>query len=222
MKPYIMGLILMVGLGCKAKEEGTVTEVDPIPQPEMVVDDQLLSKAYFASGCFWCVEAVYESVSGVLSAVNGYAGGTKEDATYEKVSSGRTNHAETVEVLYDPRVISYETLLKVFFGSHDPTTLNRQGPDSGPQYRSAIFYKNESEKAAAEKFIQDMYTSGDFKKGSITTEVVPFNAFYPAEDYHQDYEKLNPNQPYIRAVSVPRLKAFMKQYPELLKGAENH
>ncbi|GLR15957.1 peptide methionine sulfoxide reductase MsrA [Portibacter lacus] len=185
----------------------------------MNADLEDLETAYFASGCFWCVEAVFESVKGVEEVISGYAGGKKSTANYSQVSAGKTAHAEAVEVYYDPSVISYETLLKVFFGSQDPTTLNQQGPDRGTQYRSSIFYKNDAEKLAAEKYIAKL-TEDKVYDSPIVTEVVPYKAFYDAEDYHQDYERNNPNQPYVRAVSVPRLKRFQAKYPELLK--ENH
>ncbi|MCB9232564.1 MAG: peptide-methionine (S)-S-oxide reductase MsrA [Bacteroidia bacterium] len=174
------------------------------------------SKAYFASGCFWCVEAIFESVEGVHEVISGYAGGSAGTATYNQVSGGRTGHAESVEVYYDPSVVSYETLLKVFFGSHDPTTLNQQGPDHGTQYRSAIFYQNDTEKAAAEMYIKQLIAEKAFS-GNITTEVSKLKAFYPAEEYHQDFERRNPNQGYVKAVSIPRLKKFQSKYPELLK-----
>jgi len=178
-------------------------------------------KAYFASGCFWCVEAIFESVKGVEEAVSGYAGGEIDNPTYRKVASGSTKHAEAVEVYYDPKVVSYETLVEVFFGSHDPTTLNRQGPDAGPQYRSAIFYRNEEEKAAVDQYVQKLKEEKVFD-GEITTEIAPFKAFYKAEDYHQDYEKHNPNQPYVVAVSIPRLNRFKKKFPHLLKEEASH
>ncbi len=176
-----------------------------------------LSKAYFASGCFWCVEAVFESVNGVKEVISGYAGGTTVNPTYEQVGSGRTGHAESVEVYYDPKVVSYETLLVVFFGSQDPTTLNRQGPDVGTAYRSVLFYQGETEKNLAEAYIKKLDASGQFK-AKIVTEVVPFKAFYPAEDYHQNYEKLHADNPYVRNVSIPRLRKFQEKYPELLKA----
>lgn len=179
--------------------------------------DKKYDKAVFASGCFWCVEAVFESVQGVKEAISGYAGGKATDAHYEIVSNGVTDHAESILVLFDPNVVSYQTLLKVFFGSHDATTLNRQGPDAGRQYRSAIFYINDSQKIEAEKFIKELYDSGKYKSGSITTQISQLPAFYKAEDYHQDYERKNPNQPYVRAVSIPRLNKFKASYPDLLK-----
>ena len=178
------------------------------------------TSAVFASGCFWCVEAVFESVEGVSEAVSGYAGGSAKTANYSDVSAGRTKHAEAVEVFYDPEVVSYETLLKVFFGSQDPTTLNQQGPDRGTQYRSTIFYKNEAEKIASEKYIAQLTAEKVFDS-PITTTLEPLVKFYDAEDYHQDYEARNPNQPYVRGVSVPRLNRFKTKYPELLKKGKH-
>lgn len=172
--------------------------------------------AVFASGCFWCVEAIFESIKGVPEVISGYAGGTKADATYEKVSAGVTDHAESVMVYYDPEIINYKTLLEVFFGSHDPTTLNRQGPDSGRQYRSTIFYNNDAEKIAAETYIKNLEENQVYSS-AITTTLEKLDQFYPAEDYHQDYEKNNPNQPYVKSVSIPRLKKFQAKFPELLK-----
>lgn len=174
------------------------------------------NKAYVASGCFWCVEAIYESVEGVVEVISGYSGGEASDANYRDVSNGITDHAEAVEIYYDSSKIDYKTLLIVFFGSHDPTTLNRQGPDAGRQYRSAIFYQNDNEKRQAKEYIKELEENNVFKS-AITTEVVALKAFYPAEDYHQDYEKKNPGNPYVKSVSVPRLKKFQSKYPELLK-----
>ena len=187
--------------------------------PEKLSQAELdkLSKAYFASGCFWCVEAIFEEVKGVKEAVSGYSGGKIKDPTYEQVSSGATRHAEAVEVYYDPAEVDFATLVRVFFGSHDPTTPNRQGPDRGPQYRSVVFYQNAAEEAETRKEIKELESSGEFPEGSIVTEVVPFEVFYDAEDYHQDYERKHPNNPYIQGVSIPRLKRFQKKFPELLK-----
>ena len=176
------------------------------------------SKAYFASGCFWCVEAIFESVRGVEEAVSGYAGGEELNPTYEQVSRGETGHAEAVEVYYDPELVSYATLVEVFYGSHDPTTVNGQHPDYGTQYRSMIFYQNEVEKKIAEDYKAKLEASEEYDK-PLATEIVPLKKFWVAEDYHQDYEKKNPNQPYVRSVSIPRLKKFQAKYPELLKEA---
>ena len=178
-------------------------------------------KAYFASGCFWCVEAIFESVSGVGDVISGYAGGTEKNPTYEAVSRGLTSHAEAVMVPYDPSVVSFETLLAVFFGSHDPTTLNRQGPDRGAQYRSITFYQNDKERASIENIIQKFKERNTFE-APITTEVKALTTFYKAEDYHQDYEARNPNNPYVRAVSIPRLNRFKKAFPMLLKKGKQH
>tara|TARA_R110000751_G_scaffold51280_9_gene112697 strand:+ start:298 stop:963 length:666 start_codon:yes stop_codon:yes gene_type:complete len=177
---------------------------------------QQYETAYFASGCFWCVEAIFESVKGVKEVVSGYSGGKEKNPTYEDVGYGRTTHAETVEVYYDPKLVSFETLVKVFFGSHDPTTLNRQGPDKGAQYRSIAFYKNDSEKKIINDYISQLQKEKVYS-APIVTEVKSFKIFYDAEDYHQDYEKNNPNNSYILNVSVPRLKRFQAKFPELLK-----
>lgn len=179
--------------------------------------DEGLSRAYFASGCFWCVEAIFESVEGVKEAVSGYAGGKEKNPTYQQVSAGRTGHTETVEVIYDPNVVSYETLLEVYYGSHDPTTVNGQHPDFGRQYRSAIFYQTDEERIAAEKAKTQ---AGEQHRAPIATEITPLTTFWPAEGYHQDYERRNPNDSYVRAVSIPRLNRFKQRFPHLLKAEE--
>lgn len=184
---------------------------EPLPKAEL----DTLQKAYFASGCFWCVEGIFESVEGVREVVSGYSGGQTENPTYEQVCSGGTGHAETVEIYYDSTKVSYATLLKVFFASHDPTTLNRQGPDGGTQYRSAIFYRNANEKALAKQYIDSLLTNKVYPK--ITTELSPLTVFYPAEIYHQDYECRNPNNSYVQNVSLPRINSFKNKFPELLK-----
>lgn len=175
-----------------------------------------LSTAYFASGCFWCVEAVFESVQGVEEAVSGYAGGHTENPTYQSIGTGRTGHAESVKVYYDSDIVDYSTLLKVYYGSHDPTTVNGQEPDFGTQYRSIIFYQNEEEKKITEDFKKRLASSGQYDN-PIVTEIVQFEKFYEAEEYHQDYERRNPTQSYVRNVSVPRLNRFKEKFPDLLK-----
>lgn len=172
--------------------------------------------AYFASGCFWCVEAIYEDIIGVKEVISGYSGGTEKNPTYEQVGRGLTSHAEAVEVYYDPKEVDFATLVKVFFGSHDPTTLNKQGPDHGAQYRSIAFYTNENEKKIIEDYIAQL-TKEKVYDSPIVTQVEKFVKFYDAEDYHQDYERLNPNNPYIINISVPRYKRFQAKYPELMK-----
>lgn len=166
--------------------------------------------AYFGSGCFWCVEAIFESVKGIEYAESGYSGGKVKNPSYNQICTGTTGHAETVKVVYDPIIISYDDLLRVFFNSHDPTTLNQQGPDKGTQYRSVIFYTTNEEKEKAKAYIQKLLANKKFK--SITTECVAFEKFYKAEDYHQNFERDNPDNPYVISVSKPRLKAFKKKH----------
>ena len=179
---------------------------------------QGMEKAYFASGCFWCVEAIFESVEGVQEAHSGYSGGKTKNPTYNQIGYGNTGHAEAVEVIYDPKVVSFKTLVEVFFGSHDPTTLNRQGPDRGTQYRSVAFYQNDTEKNAIESHIVKLIEE-EVYSNKIVTEVTPLVKFYYAEEYHQDYEKINPENSYVRNVSIPRLNRFKAKYPHLLKKA---
>lgn len=171
--------------------------------------------AYFASGCFWCVEAIFESVIGVEEAVSGYAGGKTLNPTYKKIGTGKTGHSETVAVYYNPKKVSFETLVTVFFGSHNPTTVNGQHPDYGSQYRSIAFYNTPNEKKIIAEAILKL-TATVYKR-KIATEVIAFTKFYKAEEYHQDYERRNPNQGYVKAVSKPRLNKFKKKFPALLK-----
>lgn len=225
LKNILVALILLIAASCKSSTKTeTTTVAAAITAPTEVVKEQLtqteLQKyetAYFASGCFWCVEAVFESVKGVKEAVSGYAGGTEDNPNYNMIGNGITRHAETVEVYYDPAVISYIQLVQVFFGSHDPTTLNRQGPDRGSQYRSIAFYKNKTEKQLIEGYIQAAIDMNIYQGEPITTEVTPFTKFWKAEDYHQDYERRNPNNSYVRNVSVPRLNRFKENFGEFLK-----
>jgi len=179
-----------------------------------------LQVAYFASGCFWCVEAVYESVEGVQEAVSGYSGGVIKNPTYKQICTGRLEHAEAVKVYYDSSIVSYSTLVDVFFNSHDPSTRNAQGPDSGPQYRSIAFYADDAEKTIIDAKISALKKAKTHS--SITTQVKKFDVFYDAEEYHQDYERLHPNQGYIQGVSVPRLNKFKKKMPEVLKSSAKH
>lgn len=193
-------------LGSTKKEENSQKEY--IPSQETKV-------AYFASGCFWCVEAIFESVNGVEEAVSGYAGGHTTNPTYESTGTGTTGHAEAVAVYYNPKIVSFETLLKVYYGSHNPTTKNGQHPDYGSQYRSIVFYSNNDEKAIIDSMIAKL--NKEVFDGKVATEIQKFTKFYKAEEYHQNFEKLNPNQPYVRSVSIPRLNRFKKNFPELLK-----
>ncbi|WBX74709.1 peptide-methionine (S)-S-oxide reductase MsrA [Tenacibaculum pacificus] len=170
--------------------------------------------AYFASGCFWCVEAIFESVIGVEEAVSGYAGGHTKNPTYQKIGTGRTGHSETVAVYYNPKKISFKTLVDVFYGSHNPTTKNGQHPDYGSQYRSIAFYNTSEEKKVIENTIRKLNKVYNRK---IVTEVIKIKKFYPAEEYHQNYERLHPENRYIQNISIPRLNNFKRRFPELLK-----
>jgi methionine-S-sulfoxide reductase len=174
--------------------------------------------AVFAGGCFWCVEAVFEELEGVIDAISGYAGGSAETANYEAVCSGRTQHAEVVQVVYDPAKISYEQLLEVHFATHDPTQLNHQGNDVGPQYRSAIFYADDHEKAAAEAVIARLQASGKFNRPIVTT-LEPLTSFYPAEFYHQSYVCHNPTQPYVQFAALPKVQKVRQQFRDRLKSS---
>jgi peptide-methionine (S)-S-oxide reductase len=172
--------------------------------------------ATLGGGCFWCLEAVYDELQGVAEVESGYSGGTVPNPTYRQVCSGTTGHAEVVQVTFDPGQISYREILEVFFQIHDPTTLNRQGADVGAQYRSVIFCHDEGQKAAAEEMISELEASGKWRD-PIVTEVVPFEAFYKAEDYHQEYYQRNQKQPYCRVVIAPKLDKFRKVYLTQLK-----
>lgn len=172
--------------------------------------------ATLAGGCFWCLEAVYDDVKGVLEVMSGYAGGSVANPSYNQVCSGMTGHAEVVQVVFDPAVISYRDILDVFFSIHDPTTLNRQGADVGTQYRSAIFYHSPEQKQVAEQTIRDLEAL-KLWRNPIVTQVAPFDRFYPAEDYHQEYFANNPNQPYCSFVVAPKVNKFRKSHAEMLK-----
>lgn len=216
---FLTTCFCLLAVSCQSrpkKENNSPQDPGPVAQAATVQDLSEYETAYFASGCFWCVEAIFESVRGVKEVISGYAGGTEKDPTYEQVSYGRTGHAEAVEVYYDPEEISFFELVQVFFGSHDPTTLNRQGPDQGAQYRSIAFYKNEDEQKIILAYINALRENKIYDR-PIVTEISPLTKFYPAEDYHQDYEKKHPNNPYIRNVSIPRLNRFKANFQDYLK-----
>jgi len=175
-----------------------------------------LEAATLGAGCFWCIEAIFQDLKGVQSVTSGYAGGHVKNPSYKEVCTGTTGHAEVARIVFDPAVISYEDLLYVFWRTHDPTTLNRQGADVGSQYRSAIFYHSEEQKKIAEKSKAETDKSGIFDS-PIVTEIVPLTNFYEAEDYHQDYYNINPNQPYCRFVIDPKVAKFKKEFKEKLK-----
>ncbi|MBF8457881.1 peptide-methionine (S)-S-oxide reductase MsrA [Kaistella sp. G5-32] len=178
------------------------------------MDKQNLETITFGGGCFWCVDSVLDLLKGVESTTSGYAGGHKTNPTYEEVCTGETGHAEVVQLTYDPKIISYEQLMDVFFFLHDPTQLNRQGNDIGTQYRSVIFYNNEAEKANAESALKKSEATGKYT-GKYVTEITKLEDFYPAEQYHQGYYEINPNQPYCSAVVGPKIAKFKKHFGEL-------
>lgn len=218
-KPFFsiaFSFLLISCLGFSKKENKQVTKTN---KKSTYSPNQDTKVAYFASGCFWCVEAIYESVNGVDEVISGFAGGHTDDITYEKSHSGTTGHSETVEVIYDPEVVSFATLVDVYFGSQNPTQVNGQGPDRGPQYRSIIFYQNDEQKTIIEEKKAALAKELD---ATIAAEIYPFQKFYPVSAYHQDFEKRNPNHRYIIAVSIPRLNRFKAKFPELLKEDEKH
>jgi len=216
MKRIIPILALTLFFSCQnsaqtKKEQEAVINSEPIEIPLK----NGKARAYFASGCFWCVEAVYESVKGVEESISGYSGGHTKNPTYTSSNTGRTGHAEAVEIIYDPKMVSFETLIDVYFASQDVTQVNGQGNDRGSQYRSIIFYQNDEQKQI---ILKKKITLAKKLGVKIAAEVYPFQKFWIAEDYHQDYEKLHPNNSYIRAVSIPRLNRFKSKFPtELLK-----
>lgn len=175
-----------------------------------------LEKATLGGGCFWCTEAIFKRLKGVDGVVSGYAGGTRKNPSYEQVTTGATGHAEVVQVEFDPKVISYEKLLEIFFHLHDPTTLNRQGADEGTQYRSVIFYHDEKQKELAEKVRDEIADSGVYHD-PIITEIVPFEKFYTAEEYHQNYYENNKNQGYCSYVISPKIHKLLKEYSKEVK-----
>ena len=177
-----------------------------------------LETATLAAGCFWCIEAVFDDLKGVEDVVSGYSGGHTENPTYRQVCEGTTGHAEVAEIKFDPAVISFKDVLRVFFSVHDPTTLNRQGADVGTQYRSAIFYHNDDQKRDAEEVIKEITDEGVFD-APIITEITPFEKFWPAEDYHQEYFANNANVPYCAAVVAPKVAKFRKKFVDKLKSA---
>ncbi len=209
---------LLIALSASACAQPTAKSeaqkaVENAPPVEVPMKDGL-KRAYFASGCFWCVEAIYESVKGVKESISGYSGGHTDNPTYELSNTGRTGHAEAVEIIYDPEVIDFATLVDVYFGSQNVNQVNGQGPDNGSQYRSIIFYQNDEEKRIAEekKALVEKTIGAE-----AAAEILPFQKFWIAEEYHQDYKKRNPNNSYIRAVSNPRMERFKETFPELLK-----
>lgn len=219
----ILAFLLMSGSsGCR-DGRGDAQSATPAARrasAERPVDEHATARAVFAGGCFWCVEAVFEELDGVQAAVSGYAGGSERDANYKAVCTGRTGHAEAVEIQYNPAKISYEKLLAVHFATHDPTTKDRQGNDKGTQYRSAIFYANEQEKETAERVIARLNDSDAYGGRAIVTTLEPLTKFYPAEQYHQNYVCDNPYQSYVMHVAMPKVEKVRKQFKDDLKKDE--
>jgi peptide-methionine (S)-S-oxide reductase len=206
----VLGAAAVLYLGGQITMSDTPTVLEPAEPP------QGMAKATFGSGCFWCTEAVFQQLKGVQSVVSGYSGGSVKSPTYRQVCTGRTGHAEAVQVTYDPSVISYEELLEVFWKMHDPTTRDRQGNDVGPQYRSVIFYHTDEQKRLAEHYKQKLDASGLFA-GPIVTEIVPFTEFYRAEGYHQNYFSENQRQPYCQAIIRPKVDKMKKLFQDKLQ-----
>ena len=217
MKNTLLITVLVLITNCTNAQKYSEKQNLIINSIPIEVNTEKIHKAYFASGCFWCVEAVYESVKGVSEVINGYSGGHTKNPTYQSSNTGRTGHAETVEVIYDPTIVSFSTLLDVYFGSQNVTQVNGQGPDRGSQYRSIIFYQNEGQKTLINQKKEALTKS---LNATIAAEVYPFQKFWKGEDYHQNYERLHPNNSYIRNVSIPRLRKFQQKFPHLLKS--NH
>ncbi|HMD13797.1 MAG TPA: peptide-methionine (S)-S-oxide reductase MsrA [Bacteroidota bacterium] len=209
---WIVPLLVMIVVSCAQQEKQSLPQ-----QPEQqTMSSTSLDTATLAMGCFWCTEAIFQNLKGVQSVVSGYAGGTIKNPSYEDVCTGTTGHAEASQITYDPKQVSFDDLLKVFWRMHDPTTLNQQGDDVGTQYRSAIFYHNEEQKKIAEQYKKELDSAGIYSS-PIVTEITPFTTFYKAEDYHQNYYNQHGNQPYCRLVIQPKVEKFEKIFKDKLK-----
>jgi peptide-methionine (S)-S-oxide reductase len=208
----IISITFLFLIGCGNNNSNTAqTKIE-----DRMIDQAKYEVATFAAGCFWCTEAVFQRLKGVIKIESGYSGGSVPNPTYEAVCTGQTGHAECTQVTFDPKIISFKELLEVFWKTHDPTTLNRQGNDSGTQYRSAIFYHNDEQKQLAEKYKHEL-DSEKIWDNPIVTEIVPFKKFYKAEDYHQDYYNKNGNKPYCSFVITPKVEKFKKVFADKLK-----
>lgn len=216
----IAALTLAVfAISCQSKagpKEEMISTINKSSKGEPVMDNRKTETAIFAGGCFWCTEAFFTDLNGIDKVVSGYIGGKTANPTYKEVCGGYTGHAEAIQITFNPDKIAYEDLLEIFFATHDPTTINRQGADVGSQYRSEIFYTTEEQKTAAENFIKLLTDQNIFGK-KIVTKVTTASTFYPAEDYHQDYYASNPDQPYCVAVIEPKLQKLKKNYKSKLK-----
>ncbi|MFB9863463.1 peptide-methionine (S)-S-oxide reductase [Rufibacter immobilis] len=212
-------IFLLILSSCARNRPEKAPKASAPATAQTTVSKDSLAVATFAGGCFWCTEEAAEKLKGVHEVISGYTGGATKNPTYEQVSSGLTGHAEAVQIYYDPKVVSYQTLLEAFFAAHDPTTLNRQGPDVGTQYRSAIYYRTPQEKAQIDAYIRQLNSARAFQ-APIVTEVAPLKEFYPAEEEHQDFYRHNPDNPYMRAVSTPKVEKLKKKMQGKLKDGE--
>lgn len=220
---YVISLLASLFLlACAQSKPQTDTSGKAIKtaQKKTVKYSDETAETTLGAGCFWCVEAVFEELQGVISVESGYSGGHKENPTYEEICGKKTGHAEVARIVYDPTIVSFETILEVFWTTHNPTTLNRQGADVGPQYRSVVYYHNDEQKAIAEKSKSEV--APQLWDDPIVTEISPLINYYPAEDYHQDYYSINPNQGYCVAVINPKMAKFRKRFADKLKGAESN
>lgn len=209
---WIVPFLVMIVVSCAQQEK----QSSPQQPEQQTMSSTSLDTATLAMGCFWCTEAIFQNLKGVQSVVSGYAGGTVKNPSYEDVCTGTTGHAEASQIMYDPKQVSFDDLLKVFWRMHDPTTLNRQGDDEGTQYRSAIFYHNEEQKKIAEQYKKELDSAGIYSS-PIVTEITPYSAFYKAEDYHQNYYNQHGSQPYCRLVIQPKVEKFEKIFKDKLK-----
>lgn len=211
----LLGVVISAAMIFSAKSSTARQVIAPSPQP-LSLSGSKPETAVFAGGCFWGIDAVFRRVKGVTSVSSGYAGGSKDSPSYEQVTSGTTGHAEAVQVVFDPSVVTYSQLLQIFFSVHDPTQLNRQGPDYGTQYRSAVFYTSDAQKKAVEAYIAQMTREKTFRD-PIVTQVAPLDKYWLAEDYHQNYYALHPNQPYIVIHDAPKVALLKKRFASLYR-----
>jgi peptide-methionine (S)-S-oxide reductase len=213
---FVLGILMISNLSCAQSSNKKENKMENLPKTVIQVPEGL-EVATLGGGCFWCTEAIYQDLKGVEKVLSGYSGGNIVEPTYKQVTSGTSGHAEVIQFWYDPKLITFEEILEIFWATHDPTTLNRQGADVGPQYRSAVFYHSESQKEKAEFYKSKLDESGAFNK-PIVTEITPFSNFYVAEDYHQNYFNDNGMQPYCQFVIRPKVEKFRKVFAEKLKN----
>jgi peptide-methionine (S)-S-oxide reductase len=218
MRFNLAGVIAMLFATFAISCSNSIRAADDLPKPkiDLPASTQPTASAVFAAGCFWCSEAVFERVAGVIDVVSGYAGGTKETATYEQTGSGKTGHAESIKITYDPKKITYGELLRIMFTTSEPTQKDRQGPDWGHQYRSAIFYETEDQKRVAQAYVDQLNEAKVYDK-PIATTIEPLTGFYPAEEYHQDFVQHHPDHPYVRQWSLPKVQKLKEHFPSELK-----